>query len=629
MKVPQVFKRIAGGAIAVAALLALTVPGTANAASITIDPTKTTTLTIKGTNRTLAGHRFKAVRLAAYSEAQATGADLTSVSVTSSLGLATGLAAAYNVANSGPIDAAHSGNVMSAVAEKWLGFDSAASSTNIDETSNSVGARWTGELRNFVTSLVNQPDVQAAVTASLLSATGPTFDSANPDVDDTVVFPAVPQGIYLVVDVTGTPPSGPVSANPAPATIPILVSSALRTASTTYDHFLNDELIKLGEVDMKNNVPTIKKKLTSPTTGSAAVGDTLTYQIIASMPLTTGFTHYTYKITDVPEPGLTFVSLDSVVVSPSELGGVTTTLSSPSQYTVTTPTNPGDSLIINLSPGIISLSETYPTSVIRIQFKMKINNDATSSTTQNGVKLAYSNDTRTPPSNNAGDDTGLNGTVSIINNTDPGTQVYAYFYQFTLDVQAKIDPSTKLSGATFFVYDPADPTNNTKLKFMKLGPGNYKKVADDTTLGGNIVDTLVSSDGSNLITGVPLGRLKVDGLKANAYTVHENTVPVGYSNAFASEFTVTFDIDGSHSAAEPEYSNSDDAWHLVNEAYWPYTDAASHLIPVQEVTSFSQLPMTGGAGAIVVGLVVIVLLGVAGALFIITRRGEKSLNQEG
>lgn len=632
MNVTTGLKRTVGGVVAATAVLAMALipSGSAMATptSITVDPAATAGLSVKGTRQSMAGHTFKAVQLASYSDAQAEGTELASVSVTSNnTALATGLDTAYTAANSGnPVDAGHVGNIMSAVTEKWLGFTSSVSTTNEDTTSNNSSLAWTGKLRNFVTNLVTQPDFTAAL-ATAVSASGPAVGApGNPTDVVTANFTALPTGLYLIVDTTGSPTA--ITGNATPAAIPMLAGTVLKsTAPQTYDHFANDSLMVLGSVTMKSNTPTLKKKISAPSYGSASIGDTVTYQLLGSIPLTTGFTHFTYKLTDTPAAGLTYQATPTplkVDVVPSEFGASVQSLTLGVDYTFTPPTNPGDPIIVNLSPGIVNLGKTQYGKYIRVEYVMKINNDATNSTVSNGVKLAYSNDPSHPTNNDNGDDTGGNGSVSTIDATDPGTLANVYFYSFTMETQAKINAATKLSGATFKIYDSAHPT--VALKFQKLADGSYKKVSDDTLIGGNIVDEIVSANGGGAMTK---GQLKVDGLGSDTYTVKETAVPVGYSGAFASTFTVTMNTNSPNSAAQPAYSNTSDGWLLVQGASWPYTAAASHIIVVQEVTSFSQLPMTGGAGAIVVGLVVVVLLGGAGALFFITRRGEKSLNQEG
>ncbi|WEV66881.1 isopeptide-forming domain-containing fimbrial protein [Bifidobacterium sp. ESL0769] len=633
MNVTTGLKRTVGGVVAAAAVLAIALMPSGSAMAsptgINVDTAATATMTINGTRQAMVGHTFKAVKLASYTDAQAEGTELASVSVTSNSALATGLDTAYTAANNNtPVDAGHVGNIMSAVTEKWLGFTSTASSTNEDTTSNNSSLAWTGKLRDFVTKLVIQPDF-TTVLSTAPSASGPAVGSPGDPTDDaTAVFGSLTTGLYLIVDTTGSPTQ--ITGNASPAAIPMLAGTVLKSTAPqqTYDHFANDQLMVLGSVTMKSNIPTLKKKISNPSYGSASIGSLVTYQLLGSIPLTTGFTHYTYKLTDTPAAGLTYQATPNplkVDVVSSEFGASVQSLTLGVDYTFTPPTNPGDPIIVNLSPGIVNLGKTQYGKFIRVEYVMKINDNATNSTVSNGVTLAYSNDPSHQPSNDDGDDTGGNGSVSTIDDTDPGTEANIYFYSFTMDVQAKINAATKLSGASFKIYDSANPT--TPLRFKKLADGSYKKVASTTALDpGNIVEEIVSATGGQ--GGLTKGQLKVDGLGSDTYTVEETVVPSGYSGAFASTFTVTMNTNTPNSAAQPAYSNSNDGWLLVQAASWPYTAGASHLIAVQEVTSFSQLPMTGGAGAIVVGLAVVVLLGGAGALFVYIRRKEKSLSQE-
>ncbi|WEV72888.1 isopeptide-forming domain-containing fimbrial protein [Bifidobacterium sp. ESL0790] len=636
MNVTTGLKRGVGGLAAAAVMLALAmVPsGSAMADQVNVNTSATSTLTINGTNKTMIGHHFKAIQLAAYQNAQANaGGKLTSVSVSSTGDLETALKAAYKVANGGvDIDSSKGTNVMAQVATQWLGFPS-SSSSNEDETSIIPGTGWhgaNGQLRDFVTSLMNQTDIQSKINSSSYTAAGPT--SGTPDsTPATATFTNLPIGLYLMVDDTAG--TNPVSGTSAPAAIPMLAGTTLwSTAPTEYTYFSEDadEALPLGQVDMKTNVPTIKKKLVAPANGSASIGDQVTYQLIGSVPLTTGYTHYTYKLTDVPGAGLTYVPNTVSVQIVTNEGDTTPVATIPTaNYTVTTPSTPpadGEEVVFNLSPAMVSIGSNYYGKYIRVQYNMKLNNNATHTNIGNGFKLAYSNDPGHQPSNDNGDDTGGNGTVTIIDQTSPGEQIPTYYYNFQMEVQAKIDSSTKLSGAVFEIIDP---TTGNPMKFRKLGDGNYKKVDIDTPAAPDIFTSVVSATGG---LGGPndlaQGQIKIDGVGANTYTVNELTVPTGYGQAFASSFTVHIDVASPNSLTQPEYSNSYDVWHLVTEATWPYGDADTHFIPVQEVTSFAQLPITGGAGAIVVALAVVALLGGAGAIYIYTRRSEKSLSQE-
>lgn len=643
-------KRGVGGVVAAAAMLAVAMAPSGSAladTSVTVDTNATETLTINGTNQTLGGHTFKAIRLAAYTDAQADGAYLTAVSVTSTAGLSSGLQAAYQVANGGTaIAPADADNVMAKVSSQWLGFPSLGNNTtNQDTTSNApgqsaAGGGYRGKLRNFVTSLVGQSDVQAAFAgSSAYTAAGPAV-GGTPSTAAEAEFTGLPTGLYLIIDTTGSAGPTAISGTNAAAAIPMLAGTALKSTApvTRYTRFKMDSLLpELGNVDMKNNVPTLKKELMAPSYDSASIGDTLSYQIVVSVPLTTGFSHYTYKITDLPGAGLTYVpGSETVEVVHAEYDDDAL---NPSPYVsgtnyVVTPAAPanGQAVAFDLSKSMISIGSQYYGELIRIKFDMKINDNATSANIANGVKLAYSNDPSKQPTTDNGDDTNTStsdGTVSTITNNDSGTQVPVYFYHFQMRVQSKIDSSVKLSGATFKIVDPSDVSGNTYLRFMKLGDGSYKKVSSSTAIGGNVSEELVSANGGGAgDDDLDQGEIKIDGLGANTYTVKETVVPAGYGQAFASTFTVKMDVSGSFSAAAPGYSNTADTWNLVTAANWLSAANDTHYITVQEVTSFAQLPMTGGAGAIVVALAVVALLGGAGAIYIYTRRSEKSLSQE-
>ncbi|WEV58486.1 isopeptide-forming domain-containing fimbrial protein [Bifidobacterium sp. ESL0728] len=632
MRVPQTIKRIVGGAVGVAALVALAIPGTANATptQITVNTGATADLTIKASsNAQINGHTFKAIRLAAYTNATADGTKLGSVSVASNnapTGVKTALNAAYTAVG-GALPVAYTNNVMGAVASQWLGFP-VTTAPNSDPTSNDPDHAYAGKLRDFATKLVAQQGIKDAL-ADIPTNHSERMVTVTSTTATTAKFTAVGTGMYLIVDTTASN-GGTVSSLDTPASIPMIVGTELVDNSANhYTEFTGDATdIKLGEVNVKNNTPTIAKQLVSPTAaGEVSIGSIVTYRIVGSVPLTTGFDHYKYVVTDFPGAGLTFnpasVSID---LGLTHDGAVTHTMTSGVDYTVAGPTAPDGHITFNLSPGIRGLSPDYYGQVIRIHYTMTVNNDATSGATSNvsnGIKLNYSND----PSAQPGDDNG-NGnldpnnpaTENEIDDNDPGTQVHVYFYGFTLEDVSKNNPNDKLAGAKFNVIDP---NTGSPILFLKLGEGNYKRAMSPSDSGAT--PDLFSSDGTAGGLNAPKGQVKIDGLGADTYQVNEVGVPPSYSDLFKSEFEVTIDAT---TPTDETYSNTGSTWGLVTAGTWGHADATSHVITVREVTSFTQLPMTGGAGAILIGLVVIVLLGTAGAIYIYTRRGEKSLSQE-
>ncbi|WEV46174.1 isopeptide-forming domain-containing fimbrial protein [Bifidobacterium sp. ESL0690] len=657
MNINKGLRRGVGSVVAAAALLALAmVPaGTASADdNIPIDQNATTTLKIKGKGARLRGHYFTAMRIGAYSNAQTPtvgGGKLSSVGVDSSQVDAGSVPAneqimqamkdAYTTTStSGSLPSGYSNNPVGAVAVTWLGFPSSItppSGETADTTSNSSLAAWSGSLRKFVTTLTKNTNFKNRLADATHGHEVQASTTVLDDADTTVDF-NVKQGIYIIVDTTAN--HGTVSSTKIPASIPMLASTAVvDTASTpnVYDAFSTSPLVKLGEVSVKNDPLIVKKKMIDPTTGNAAVGDTLTYMIVAKVPLTTGFSHYTYVVQDDPSAGLTYQGVTSIKFS-SDANftdtGIDHTLGS-TDYAVSGGASSGAPVQFNFSGSIINFTQgtpSYYNDYIKITYTMKIDDSAREGTQlQNGVSLTHSNDPGNPPSGNGG--TPGDGTTTTIDNSgDPVGTVKTYMYGFSLADVDKNNHATYLTGGEFQIKQGA-----TVIKFMKLGDGTYQKAADQTATVDDITvfDTLTPAAGGGSGTyDLAIGRMRFTGLAEGSYTVVQNTVPVPYSSLGKSTFTVTVSTDTgttsvpSPTAETPAYSNSHDGWDLVAEDNWNPTTEPNHYILVQEINSFSQLPMTGGAGAIVVGLVVIVLLGGAGALFFITRRGEKSLSQE-
>lgn len=668
-------KALVGGLAAAATLLAFSPFGVANAADtpITIDPTasasRIATLTITGKGSAVKGHTFSALRMGVYVSASKNGDnELTSVSTSSRTAddgapanetMLPAMKDAYlAVSGASAMPSGYEDNVVGAISKYWLGYASTTNSSNEDETSNSRAKAYDGRLRQFVTKFSDNANVKARMADTtrddVATIAAPT--TGDDDADMTVQFTGLKGGIYLVVDTTSS------LSGSSPASIPMLVGTEVVSSDglNTYDSFADSAAVKLGQIKMKSATPTVEKRLIKPADGAAGIGDELTYQIIASIPLTTGFTHYKYVITDQPSEGLTYEpSNTSVEISNSELFDTASSLAvdvpAPTGYEVTpavdsTPTS-GQKITFNLSPVIRLISQGDGTAAhpqyfgshfIKITYKMRVDDKAVSGNVHNGVKLAYSNDTQKQPDNDNGDDnTAPNPPASegvIDHTTDPNdpSQPKVYFYSFGIEDQARNNPSTKLDDATFQIKDSDGqvikfyPVKDSNGKVIK---GSYKKAADQSADNTTAITSLKRSSAPNDAVNGTLtdGQLRFDGLAAGVYTVEETDPPTGYSEISKSTFTVTIDTNSPHSAAEPHFKNSGDVFDLVeaNETGWDVTANATHFIVVNEVNSISQLPMTGGAGAILVGLVVVVLLAGAGSIYIYTRRSEKALDNEG
>ncbi|BDR53485.1 collagen-binding protein [Bombiscardovia nodaiensis] len=628
MTIRSVMRTGAGLLATVATLVGVSLLGVSTASADTEVPNldlKTTnaTITINGSASAVQGHSFKAVRIGIYQSANVdvsgNGGKLTSISVGTDTAVKTMAENALNQIDPSAPAPAFVGNPVGEVASEWLGFKSQGTVgvPQGDITSNDANHAWAGNLREFVTKLAADAGFASLVTASTYSATGS---------GSSAVFQNLPQGLYVVVDTTA---SGGTSSN----SIPILVGTAVGVTASFpgYTQFKGETSPTapiLGKVQMKNDEPTVSKKAiqNSNTGSSASIGGYVQYEITGTVPLTTGYQHYKYVLVDTPDAGLRFSRSNGhqVEVTSGPAGGTQTTINEQNGGTpgFIVDAHSDGSVNFNLSPVITALT---PGDQISVKYYMQLTDDATGGVLKNNVKLEYSNDQLHQPS----DDRGNGGSENSA--TAPVTQAEnAYFYRFELGKHAKAD-SRDLAGASFSVKVKG---TSAALKFHQVKdaqgvaiPGRFKLAADQTASGD---DVLFVSDGSYAGThpdqAVHEGHLLIDGLGAGEYTVSEINPPNTFSGMFKPSFDVTIKPTGVSN--QPSLSNTGDAWDLVSAGSWTYTAtdpvalfpaSGVHVISVFNVSSLSQLPMTGGAGIILAVMVALVALALAGILFALKR----------
>ncbi|WP_161522211.1 isopeptide-forming domain-containing fimbrial protein [Bifidobacterium aemilianum] len=482
---------------------------------------------------------------------------------------------------------AYAGNPVGEVASLWLGF------TGSDTGSNSREAAYNGHLRDFVTNLGKQSGFVAAEEASTYKADGPTA-AATPTADDSISFSALPQGIYAVMDITDNK-----DLTPTTNSIPMLVGTAVAGHANCVSGGP-----ALGVINIKSYLPRFKKELVSKSK-TVSIGDVLTYHLTVSVPLTTGFQHYKYTITDKPsQAGLQIMG--SPVVKTGAKGTDFSAMNTvdPTNDTYYSVTNNADGgATFDFSDKIMKVPYVFDNDIV-IEYKMQITDAAKDGTgnLSNGARLEYSNDPNHGTTSHQ--DTGNDDTTKI------------YFYQFELSKVAKAS-NESLTGAHFTVAnDSGAPMYfiQQKSDTGELIPGSYKKAKNQTGVAGTTTD-LVVSDNSAL--GVAKGHLLVDGLGEGSYKVAETVQPTGYSGTFLPSFTETISVKGSDYTS-PDYQNGHDTWNLVTE------NAASKtkLVTVMNVTSLSQLPMTGGAGIILAVLASLVFAGIAGSLVLVSKHQD-------
>lgn len=237
-----------------------------------------------------------------------------------------------------------------------------------------------------------------------------------------------------------------------------------------------------AEVKVKGTYPTVEKKVDKPT---ADIGQELTYTLTSKVPDTTGYSEYTFKMTDKISKGLTFVSnSDEVIVT---IGGETIT-----EY-VTKNVN-GQELEVSFD--MLQLQDKVG-QTITITYKAKLNKDAviTDKANPNEVTLEYSNDPKDHESTDTTKDNEKVFTAKVIVNKVDGKDQKA------------------LEGAKFKLKNDQD-------KYYKVDEST-KEVTWVDKEEATEVETKIGTDGKATAT--------FDGLAEETYYLVETKAPEGYN----------------------------------------------------------------------------------------------------
>lgn len=235
-------------------------------------------------------------------------------------------------------------------------------------------------------------------------------------------------------------------------------------------------------VKVKATYPTVEKKVDKPT---ADIGQELTYTLTSKVPDTTGYSKYTFKMTDKLSTGLTFVSnSDQVTVT---IG------SDPIQEHVTKKINGQD---LEVSFDMLQLQNKVGQK-ITITYKAKLNKDAviTDKANPNNVTLQYSNDPKNNDSTDTTKDEEKVFTAKVIVNKVDGKDQKA------------------LEGAKFKLKKGQD-------KYYKVDP-NTKEVTWVDKDKATEVETKIGTDGK--------ATASFEGLAAGKYKLEETKAPDGYN----------------------------------------------------------------------------------------------------
>lgn len=338
--------------------------------------------------------------------------------------------------------------------------------------------------------------------------------------------------------------------------------------------------------EIKGNLPTVDKKVQVDGTGKdatdAKIGDTLTFTLTSTIPDMSAYGTYTFNFKDTLSKGLTFGQVTSVKVE-----GANSPLIEGTDYTVTSPTAPNNTLTVDMKD-FKNKQQANAGKKITVTYTATLNKDAVvgGAGNVNSATIQYSNN---PSTNGTGE-------------SEP-SKVRVFTYGFTVDKYTGKnydDTATRLAGAEFtLAHKGGDP-----MSFVQVNAGS-------ATANAVYRVAKAGETGTTTITTPENGKVDFQGLKNGEYTLTETEAPAGY-NKLASAIGVK--VDGRNDGTD----NTDATVTITynNDNGSVYGEHASNgVIPVRNKSGVT-LPGTGGMGTIaftVIGVLVIAL-GVAWTL---------------
>lgn len=398
-------------------------------------------------------------------------------------------------------------------------------------------------------------------------------------------------------------------------------------------------------MDPKTETPSIDKKIVdtdknaamddNSKTDTAAIGDTIEYEITGSVPNYDGYTYYYYVVDDTLSKGLT-LDADSFAVKVGD-----TTLTKGSDYYVYT-TNNADGTT-NFRLAFENIKNYTVDAAISIKYNATVNEDAVIGTdpNTNTAKLIYSNN---PSQSDRGDKEGVpgepGGNVPTGETPDYITKTYVTQIKLT-----KVDQDgNALNGAEFTLTG----TNLTKVKFTtatnfteaadgsyyKLKSGAYTETAptDATadlyestttkytkTTSTNVVEASGSGADANVKAFVgDDGILYFTGLDKGTYTLTETTTPTGFNTIDPINFEIKGTIDGATATVGGNITWSSDNQNLTwNEASQTFEITITNI-------AGKLLPSTGGIGTTIFYVAGTILVLGAAVLLITKKRMRRA-----
>ena len=319
------------------------------------------------------------------------------------------------------------------------------------------------------------------------------------------------------------------------------------------------------EVSLKTEAPSITKTADKET---VSIGQVVEYTITGSVPDTTGYDQYVYKIHDTLSNGLDFVNdADGTAVTGNTLkvkvAFKDATDASVAPTTATIDTTNSRTMALDLSEWVRA-NQTNKGNEFTVTYYAKVNKDAVV-TEKNKAQLEYGNKP---------------GETTTTTPSEAKTPTYP------LDInKTKTGSQEKLAGAKFKLYSnkgDADAANDNAIKVSAVADkaGHYVVDPTSTTTEFESVASIKDKDYN----------LHVNGLAAGTYYLVETEAPAGYNKLTASiKVTIT--------------KTGDTEWTISIDD----NKEKDKIIDVENSTG-SILPSTGGMGTIAFAVVAAILV---------------------
>ena len=334
-------------------------------------------------------------------------------------------------------------------------------------------------------------------------------------------------------------------------------------------------------VNLKTEAPSITKTADKET---VSIGQVVKYTVTGSIPDTTGYAEYVYKIHDELSTGLDFVN--DAAGTALEEGATTVTVAvafgegstdaSTAPTTATLDSTSKKKMSLDLSEWVRA-NQTNKGKEFTVTYYAKVNKDAVV-TEKNNAKLEYGNNPT---------------------DTTTTTPSEAKTPTYPLDIlKTKKDSNVKLAGAKFSLYtSEADAKNGTNPIKVTGKNGNYVVDSNSTTTEFESVEN-IEGKGYNL---------RVNGLAEGTYYLVETKAPDGYNKLTA---PVVIKITKS---TDTDVNN----WTISKDG----TVETDKIIDIANSTG-SLLPSTGGRGAIAFAVIAALLVFGVAVSFIRDKRKE-------